>query len=47
MELLLGRKTYEIFAADWPRPEGEVAEKLNAAAKRVRLDAVMMERIFG
>jgi hypothetical protein len=43
---VLGRKTNEIFVAHWQHPEGEVAEKLNAAAKRVRLDAMMMERMF-
>ena len=35
-DLLLGRKTYEIFAAYWPFQEGEpIAEKFNAATKFV------------
>ena len=33
--LLLGRVTYEIFAASWPSMEGEVADKLNAMPKYV------------
>jgi dihydrofolate reductase len=33
--LLLGRKTYEIFAAYWPYQEGEIAGPFNAAAKYV------------
>jgi dihydrofolate reductase len=33
--LLLGRLTYEIFAASWPSMEGEVADKLNAMPKYV------------
>jgi dihydrofolate reductase len=34
-DLLLGRKTYEIFAAHWPYDEGPVAERLNSATKHV------------
>jgi dihydrofolate reductase len=34
-DLLLGRKTYEIFAAHWPYDEGPVAERLNNATKYV------------
>jgi dihydrofolate reductase len=35
-DLLLGRKTYEIFAAHWPHVSGDpMAEKLNAATKYV------------
>jgi dihydrofolate reductase len=35
-DLVLGRKTYEIFAAHWPRVENDpMAEKLNAATKYV------------
>ena len=33
--LLLGRRTYEIFAAHWPYYEGPIAEKFNAATKFV------------
>jgi dihydrofolate reductase len=33
--LLLGRKTYEIFAAYWPYQEGEIADPFNAATKYV------------
>jgi dihydrofolate reductase len=33
--LLLGRVTYEGFAAAWPSMEGEVADKLNAMPKYV------------
>ena len=33
--LLLGRVTYEIFAAAWPSMEGEDADKLNAMHKYV------------
>ena len=34
-DLLLGRKTYEIFAAYWPYLEGEIADPFNAATKYV------------
>jgi dihydrofolate reductase len=35
-DLLLGRKTYEIFAAHWPHMEGDpVSEKFNAVTKYV------------
>jgi dihydrofolate reductase len=35
-DLLLGRKTYEIFAAHWPHVSGDpMADKLNAATKYV------------
>ena len=34
-DLLLGRKTYEIFAAHWPYHEGEIADPFNAATKYV------------
>src|SRR5918995_1635165 len=34
-DLVLGRKTYEIFAAYWPNAEGPAAEPLNAATKHV------------
>lgn len=33
--LLLGRRTYEIFAAHWPYLEGEIAGPFNAATKYV------------
>src|SRR4051794_17432562 len=33
--LLLGRKTYEGFAAAWPEREGEFADKFNGMAKYV------------
>ena len=33
--LLLGRKTYEIFAAYWPYQQGEIAGPFNAATKYV------------
>ena len=33
--LLLGRRTYEGFAAAWPEREGEFAEKFNSMAKYV------------
>ena len=34
-ELLLGRKTYDIFAAYWPKQKGEVADPFNATHKYV------------
>lgn len=34
-DLVLGRKTYEIFAAYWPHAEEPPAEELNAATKHV------------
>jgi dihydrofolate reductase len=34
-DLVLGRKTYEIFAAHWPHSEEEGAEQLNSATKHV------------
>jgi dihydrofolate reductase len=34
-ELLLGRKTYEIFAAHWPHTDDPGADVLNAATKHV------------
>ncbi|HET6696781.1 MAG TPA: dihydrofolate reductase family protein [Gaiellaceae bacterium] len=33
--LLLGRETYEVFAASWPEREGAYAERLNAMPKHV------------
>ena len=33
--LLLGRKTYEIFAGYWPNQSGPIATRLNAASKHV------------
>jgi len=44
-DLLLGRRTYDIFAAHWPRPEasegpdGGIARLFNAAAKHVATHA--------
>jgi dihydrofolate reductase len=34
-ELLLGRGTYEIFAAHWPYSEGPIADQLNRTRKHV------------
>jgi dihydrofolate reductase len=34
-ELLLGRGTYEIFAAHWPYSEGPIADQLNGTRKHV------------
>ncbi len=45
-DLLLGRKTYEIFAAFWPHSEGPVAAEMNRAHKYVAsrtLDSVEWE----
>jgi dihydrofolate reductase len=33
--LLLGRTTYEVFAASWPSREGEFADKFNSRPKYV------------
>jgi dihydrofolate reductase len=33
--MLLGRRTYQEFAAHWPRQEGEVANYMNSTAKLV------------
>lgn len=37
--LLLGRKTYEIFAAYWPKQAGPIADPFNKATKYVVSDA--------
>jgi dihydrofolate reductase len=34
-DLVLGRRTYEIFAAHWPYSEGPIADALNSATKHV------------
>jgi dihydrofolate reductase len=34
-ELLLGRGTYEIFAAHWPYDEGPIADQLNGTRKHI------------
>lgn len=34
-DLLLGRRTYDIFAHHWPRQSGDMADSLNAARKHV------------
>ena len=34
-DLLLGRRTYEIFAAHWPHMHDEIGRKFNAANKYV------------
>lgn len=34
-DLLLGRKTYDIFAGHWPKQEGPMADSLNGAKKFV------------
>ena len=39
-DLLLGRRTYEIFAAYWPYLEGEIADPFNAATKYVATSSV-------
>ncbi|MGD9999657.1 MAG: dihydrofolate reductase family protein [Ilumatobacteraceae bacterium] len=33
--MLIGRRTYEVFAPVWPTYEGEVADRMNAAHKLV------------
>jgi len=38
-DLLLGRKTYEIFAAYWPKQAGPIADPFNKATKYVVSDA--------
>lgn len=46
-DLVLGRKTYEIFAAYWPYRDGPIADALNGARKYVAsrtLDEVGWER---
>jgi dihydrofolate reductase len=35
LDLLLGRKTYEIFAGYWPKQDGEIADAFNKATKYV------------
>lgn len=39
-DLLLGRKTYEIFAAYWPYQKGEIADPFNATTKYVATSSV-------
>jgi dihydrofolate reductase len=39
-DLLLGRKTYEIFAAYWPCQQGEIADPFNAATKYVATSSI-------
>jgi dihydrofolate reductase len=39
-ELLLGRGTYEIFAAHWPYSEGPIADRLNSTRKHVASTAL-------
>jgi dihydrofolate reductase len=34
-DLVLGRRTYEIFAAHWPYDEGPIADQLNSTRKHV------------
>jgi dihydrofolate reductase len=42
-ELLLGRGTYEIFAAHWPYDEGPIADQLNRTRKHVA--STTLERV--
>jgi dihydrofolate reductase len=42
-ELLLGRGTYEIFAAHWPDDEGPIADQLNNTRKHVA--STTLERV--
>jgi dihydrofolate reductase len=42
-ELLLGRGTYEIFAAHWPYDEGPIADQLNSTRKHVA--SATLERV--
>jgi dihydrofolate reductase len=42
-ELLLGRGTYEIFAAHWPYDEGPIADQLNGTRKHVA--STTLERV--
>ena len=42
-ELLLGRGTYEIFAAHWPYEEGPIADQLNGTRKHVA--STTLERV--
>jgi dihydrofolate reductase len=42
-ELLLGRGTYEIFAAHWPYDEGPTADRLNSIRKHVA--STTLERV--
>ena len=34
-DMVLGRRTYEIFAAHWPFDEGPIADRMNSATKHV------------
>ena len=40
-DLLLGRKTYEIFAGYWPKQTGSIADPFNKAKKYVVSDAAV------
>jgi dihydrofolate reductase len=42
-ELLLGRGTYEIFAAHWPYDEGPITDRLNSTPKHVA--STTLERV--